>query len=118
MNLPLENPLFLIPAMTGVIFIIVGIIMLKFPPKEINALYGYRTKSSMKNNERWAFAQKYSAKETIKLGALLTLSGLLGFFFNPPGITGMFIGLGLMILAAVLLVIRVENAIKKNFAGE
>ena len=118
MNISLANPLFLIPVMTGVLFVIAGIIMLKFPPKDINSLYGYRTKSSMQNKERWAFAQKYSAIEMAKLGGLLTLSGFIGFFFNPTGKIGMLIGLGLMIIMVIILLLRVENAIKKRFNKE
>jgi len=111
----IENPLFLIPVMTGLIFVIAGFVMLKFPPKEINGLYGYRTKSSMKNQERWDFAQNYSAKEMVKLGLVLTLTGLFGFLFEPQEMLGMIIGLALMFLMMILLIIRVESAIKKTF---
>lgn len=44
-----ENPLFLIPITSGPLFMIAGLVLLKFPPKKINSLYGYRTNSSMKN---------------------------------------------------------------------
>ena len=115
MNMTFDNPLFLIPVMTGVIFIITGWIMMKFPPKDINSLYGYRTKNSMKNKERWAFAQKYSAIEMTKLGGLLTLSGVMGCFFNPTVNTGIVIGLGSMLMVVIMLFLRVENAIKKKF---
>jgi uncharacterized membrane protein len=118
MNIPLDNPLFLIPFTTGLIFIIAGFILLKFPPKKINSLYGYRTNSSMKNKERWNFAQKYSAIELTKLGGLLTLSGLLGFLYRPSGKTALFLGLGLMILMVVILLLRVEKSIKRKFEKE
>jgi len=118
MSTTFDNPLFLIPVMTGVIFMVAGIIMLKFPPKNINSLYGYRTKNSMKNNERWSFAQKYSAFEMIKLGGLLAICGCLGFFFEPAGNIGVFIGLGLIVITSVILFLRVENAIKMKFIKE
>ena len=118
MDITLDNPLFLIPVMTGVLFVITGIIMLKFPPKDINSLYGYRTKNSMRDKERWTFAQKYSAIEGAKLGGILTLCGFMGLFFNPDGKTGMFIGLGLMIIMAIILLFRVESAIKKKFNNQ
>ncbi|OMP32016.1 SdpI family protein [Mangrovimonas sp. DI 80] len=51
--MPVDNPLFLIPASSGTIFVLLGLIMLKFPPKTINPIYGYKTGSSMKNQERW-----------------------------------------------------------------
>jgi uncharacterized membrane protein len=118
MNLSFDNPLFIIPALTGVIFLIVGFIMYKFPPKEINALYGYRTISSMKSKERWVFAQEYSSLEMIKTGAILSLTSVLGLIFKPGGKPGMFLGLGLLILMVVILFIRVERAITNKFENE
>lgn len=118
MNLPFDNPLFLIPSTSGLIFLFAGFIVLKFPPKKINSLYGYRTNSSMKNQERWDFSQKYSAIEMIKLSIILTLSSIFGLIFNPDGRLGMFLGLGLVILMVVFLLMRVEKAIKNKFRNE
>lgn len=111
----IENPLFLIPVITGLIFAIAGFVMLKFPPKNINALYGYRTKSSMKSQKRWDFAQNYAAKEMMKLGVVLAFLGVLGLVFEFQSTTATIIGLGLMILIVILLIVRVEAAIKKRF---
>lgn len=110
-----ENHLFIIPVGAGLIFAIGGFVMLKYPPKNINGLYGYRTSSSMKSKERWDFAQLYSSKEMIKLGLLLALSGMLGLVFKPEPETGMILGLGLMILVVIALIMRVEKAIKNKF---
>jgi len=62
----IENPLFIIPILTGFIFSAAGLIMFKYPPKIINSLYGYRTLISMKSQERWDFAQRYSAQKLIE----------------------------------------------------
>ena len=43
--LEITNPMLL---GVGFIFMLMGIIMFKFPPKSINSLYGYRTASSMR----------------------------------------------------------------------
>ena len=95
-----------------------GFIMFKFQPKKINSLYGYRTNSSMKNQERWGFSKKYSAIEMIKLATLLALSSIIGLVYNRVSKLGMFLGLGLMILMLVFLLIRVEKAIKNKFRNE
>ncbi|WP_107037198.1 SdpI family protein [Brumimicrobium mesophilum] len=113
-----ENPLFVIPTLTGTIFVLVGIIILKFPPKKINSLYGYRTLSAMENKERWAFAQDYSAKKTVKFGALLTLTGLIGLVYYPNEIISMMLGLGLMTLAIIMIIFRTEKAIKIKFGKD
>lgn len=109
-----ENPLFLIPITSGLLFMIAGLILLKFPPKKINSMYGYRTNSSMKNIEKWDFAQKYASIEMMKLGGILTLSGLSGYLYYPSGKIAMFMGLGLMITMVLILIFRVERALKKN----
>jgi len=115
MDLPTSNPMFIIPVSTGLIFLIVGFIMMKFPPKKINGLYGYRTVSSMKNQERWDFAQIYSAIEMMKLGVVLALTGLLGFIVQPNEKIATLIGISFMVILVVVLFIRVESAIKNNF---
>ena len=115
MYIPTDNAVFTIPMISGIIFFMTGIIMIKFPPKHINSFYGYRTKSSMQNKLAWTFAQKYSALEMLKLGALLTFFSLIGFFFKPDETTGKFVGVGLVILMVIILIIRVEVAIRKKF---
>lgn len=110
-----NHPLFIVTSLVGLTFIITGVIMLKFPPKKINSFYGYRTFSSMKSKERWDFAQNYSAKEMIKLGAILTLSGLLGLIYQPSASKTTIIIVGSIILSIITLLIRVESAIEKKF---
>lgn len=80
-----ENPLFLLPILVGPIFMIAGIVMLLFPPKKINYLYGYRTKNSMKNIDRWNFAQNYSAKIMIWTGFFFSLTSLIGCSYGFKG---------------------------------
>ena len=115
MNILFQTPLFLIPVLSGLIFMIAGLIMYKFPPKRINSLYGYRTNSSMKNQDRWDFAQKYASVEMIKLGGLLALSGVLGLIIKTDKIVGMILGLALMLLMIIMLFFRVEKAMKNKF---
>lgn len=115
MKLPIENHIFLICVSVGLISILAGWILMKYPPKEINSLYGYRTKSSMKNQERWNFAQQYSGKEMMRCGGILSLFGGIGFFYDPGEYISMAIGLGAMILSFVILIFRVENALKRRF---
>ncbi|MHA7941947.1 SdpI family protein [Formosa sp. 3Alg 14/1] len=110
-----ENSLFLIPFSSGLIFIVVGIIMYKFPPKKINGIYGYRTSNSMKSQERWDFAQIYSSKQMMKYGGLLSLSGIIGLFFQPSEKTSTVLGLGFMILMVILLLVKVEKKLKEEF---
>lgn len=114
----LDNPLFLIPILTGLTFVIAGIIMIIIPPKKINSLYGYRTSSSMKSQERWDFSQKYVAQELIKFGAILTLSSILGLVYDFSENISTIMGLGFMLIAVIFLILKIEKAIKIRFGNE
>ena len=46
----------------SLIFLVIGIVFWMYPPKKINEFYGYRTTRSLKSQEAWDFAQRYSAK--------------------------------------------------------
>ncbi|MES2574631.1 MAG: SdpI family protein [Bacteroidota bacterium] len=113
-----ENLLLLLPFMTGLIFVIAGFIMLKFPPKSINSFYGYRTSNSMKNQESWDFAQSYSSKEMIKLGFILMTASLLGLVTKFDLFINISIGITLTVLTVILLIFRVEKAIKNKFGNK
>lgn len=68
--------------LTGLVALVGGLLFKKYPPKEINWWYGYRTKLSMKNQEQWDFAQKLGAKNMIKYTSILFLTTLLGFVID------------------------------------
>lgn len=104
-----------LPALVGVIFMIVATIMYFFPPKKINYLYGYRTESSMKSQERWDFAQRYSSIKMIQVGAALFLVSLIGMAFPVSEGENIAIGLILMIPACIVMFWTTEKALKKNF---
>ena len=101
--------------MVSIIFIIVGILTYKFPPKTINNLYGYRTKTSMKNQQTWNFAQTYSAKKMIVIGFIMIILSInfivIDFTDNQVAIFGLII-IG---FSVVYLFLKTENAIKSAF---
>ncbi len=111
----MDNSFLIIPIFTGPIIIIAGFVLLLFPPKKINGLYGYRTSSAMKSQTHWNFAQNYAAKEMIKIGIFLALTSLVGLFINGSKHLEMYTGLGLMVTAIIVLLIRVESKIKNKF---
>ncbi len=112
------SPLMIIPLSVGIIFVLAGVLMNVFPPKKINPFYGYRTSGSMRSQERWAFAQKYAAREMVKCGALLAATSVLGLFFDLNENLAVVIGLSLMIAMIVVLLRRVEKAIANRFQEE
>lgn len=113
-----ENTLFVMPLLVGVVFLITGFIMLKFPPKKINILYGYRTSSSMKLQKRWDFAQIHSSKLMIYYGLGLALFSVFGLLFDVSEGLGVFISIIMIIATILILLYKTEKAIKQKFTNE
>ena len=65
--------LFICTIVVPVIILIIGILFSKFKVKDINALMGYRTPMSTKNQDTWDFANSYFPKVWIvmSLGMLV-----------------------------------------------
>lgn len=104
-----------VPFLVGSVFLLAGILMFVFPPKKINYLYGYRTTSSMKNLERWNFAQKLSSKLLMVFGIILLITGIIGlFFFSDQNVINT-IGIVETILLAIFLFVKTEFDLKKKF---
>lgn len=99
----------------GGIFVVTGLIMYIFPPKKINSLYGYRTTKSMKNQERWGFAQKYAAKVMIVLGVAYIFLLILFSVFDLNKEIQLGIGLGSLLLLAICIFFIVEKKLAKHF---
>ncbi len=105
--------IFLFP--TGLSFLIVGYFFSKNPPKEINMLYGYRTKRSMASQEQWDFAQSYSAKEMMNQGKYLILISLIGLFLKPGETFSIISAVVLILLSCILMIVKTEKQLKEKF---
>jgi len=66
-----------------VFMLVVSFIFLKYPPKKINHLYGYRTKLSMANQEIWKVANDYSAKLMVKITLISIVFPPILYFIYP-----------------------------------
>ncbi|EJP6473927.1 SdpI family protein [Clostridium sp. L74] len=67
----------MISLISAVIFIGFGFLLMKWPPEDINSVYGYRTPFSMKNQDTWDESQRYAGFSMIILGII---QGILGIF--------------------------------------
>ncbi len=110
-----QNPLFITLVLTGISFMIIRMIISKFPPKKINKFYGYRTKSSMKSQERWDFAQEFSNDLMLKYGILLTLIGIGGYFISMSEVVSVFISIAVILILVFTMFYQTEKAIKEKF---
>lgn len=112
------NPLFQLLLVTGALFVAAGLLLFLFPPKQINGLYGYRTKRSMRSQAAWDFAQKYGASRLIYLGLALMAASTVGLLIDMPYALGVGLGLGLLLIGLVLMFRHVEQELKRRFPEE
>ena len=109
------DPMVLILSTGGLIFLLAGVIQQRFPPKKINHLYGYRTATSMKSQESWDFAQQYSAKKMMEMGAFITTLGLLSWIIDLQLFWSVGIALTIVTIGPILMLLKVESELKKRF---
>lgn len=112
---PIAESTLEIPFVTGALFVIVALITLLFPPKKINYLYGYRTIASMKNQQTWDFAQRYSGLKMIQIGFILIAFSLLNIFMQLNEGLQLAFGFTSIILVLAYFFLTTEKAIRNNF---
>lgn len=109
------NPLSLITLASGFIFALCGLIFRFFPPQKINPFLGYRTKSSMRNQETWEIANRFAARLMTQLGIMLAAVGVITFALPATGLTGVGIGIALVLLSAFMQFFFTEKYLRKTF---
>lgn len=104
---------------TGLILVLTGWLTRRYPPQKINSVYGYRTKSSMRNQQTWDAAKRYSSNLILFAGVALSCTGSLSLFlpesFPRPGIIT---GTVLTIVMSLLPIPLTESYLKKTFDRE
>lgn len=97
-----------------------GWLLFRKTPKEINYVYGYRTKRSMMNEETWRFANQYFGKAWYLCGlisvplSVMAITLVLGKGTETVGTIGGIITM-LQMIPLVGAIIPTEIALKKNF---
>jgi uncharacterized membrane protein len=103
------------PALFGVIFMIVGLLASKFPPKAVNMYYGYRTRRSMLNQDTWMEANRYAPILMTRLGLGCLLLGI-GFGFFIGNLTvHLFLMAGITLIAVILILVLTEKRLNTLF---
>ena len=101
-------PLFLV----GLVFSLAALITMKFPPKKINGIYGYRTSRSMKSQENWDIAQRFSSRLMLKQGlVMLAIGGLLIALPLTEEVSAV-ISIALLIVSVIVLFVQTEKKLK------
>ena len=92
----------------------------RFPPKQINQSYGYRSGRSMKSEEAWEAANQYASR---KLLAITTISSVLTLFFyayyeDAMKDYGAVYGLAFISMSVFLVVPMTESYLKRHFSDD
>lgn len=92
----------------------------KKAPKEINAVYGYRTSMSMKNRDTWVFAHNYFGKLWYISGLILlpiSVIPMICFIGRTENVVGTVGGVVCFVQMIPLtgVIIPTEIALKKHF---
>lgn len=93
---------------------------MKGTPKEINAIFGYRTAMSMKNKDTWEFAHKYCGKIWYLCGLILlpvSILSMLVVIGKNNDIVGSYGGIICMIQLIPLVgsILPTEKALRRSF---
>ncbi|MGX5817465.1 SdpI family protein [Chitinophaga lutea] len=98
------NPFFNASLLAGLLFLFMGFLIRKFPPRSMKTWYGYRTFSSTVNEATWHEANQYAAYVSRRLGLVLIPYGLLlAFFFSEQTDLFLYLTVTPVIIAALLL---------------
>lgn len=106
-----------------ILLIIIGRMMWKHCPKQINGIIGYRTSFSMKNMDTWKFAHDYCGRIWWRAGLIILIPSILihiPFYRSNEDIIGI-VGLILCTIQIVVLIatiILTENALKRTFRDD
>ncbi len=105
-----------------VLMIVIGKVFIKNPPRQINGIYGYRTRRSMRNQTAWVFSHLYCGKLWRKFGWVMlpvSMIVMLPVIGKSDGIVGVVGGVVVTAECMVMLVsiLLTEKALAKQFDG-
>lgn len=90
------------------------------PPRKINAVFGYRTSMSMKNQDTWVFAHKRCGKIWFAWGWVLLFVSVVPLLFvvgQEERVVGAVGGAvcGVQLIFLIVSIVCTENALNKTF---
>ncbi|ODS81953.1 MAG: hypothetical protein ABS46_10070 [Cytophagaceae bacterium SCN 52-12] len=109
-----NNALYVTNILLSASLVLMAFIFKKYVPKKRNFIYGYRTRRSMKSEDAWLLANRYSSdlmfKQSIGIG-VIHLAVLL--LWN--GVYALWVLSGLWVVMPFVLLFRTERLLKKKF---
>lgn len=84
-----------------------------FQPKSRNAVYGYRTSTSLRSDEAWRKANKFSARILLILSIILIPLSVSFYLIFPYKNTSIILTSLFVLIMPLLILILTENHLKK-----
>lgn len=114
---------FIFDIIIPLVMLTAGVLMVKKPPRSINALVGYRTERSRKSKQAWDFAQKYFGTLFLKTGVAvfaLTLVASLAVLKSSEKVWSIecIILIALQTISVFVPIVMTEKKLKNKFDGE
>jgi len=103
------------PALPGIIFLIVTMLLYRFPPTKFNKLYGYRSKRSMLSTDTWNEANEYSSFLLNIFGIFAIVLGIILCVFIKDVLVIAIISIMVTIGISVLLIMLTEKRLNTLF---
>lgn len=100
--------------LTGPLLLLVAILFRAFPPRRVNSLYGYRTPRSMRNDDTWKEANRYSANLMVGLSGLLVVFQAI-LLWTLGARTSLLLSTGLTVGVLVILIVCTEVHLGRLF---
>ena len=98
----------------GLLVLVIGYMMLLWPPKRINWFYGFRTKYSMRNRQTWRKGNLYYTKMIMGTG-LMSIAIALACYYLLPFPVSLIIVVGFMIVMFMLSIQLTNDYLKRKF---
>lgn len=112
----------LISLILPALMLALSFLLMRFPPKQINSLLGYRTERAMRSQQAWEEANRYSTKlffqwSCIAIVASAVCAALLGIALQGEAllVSSIFLSIGFVLVEMVIVLVCTEKHLKKQF---
>ncbi|MFD2513643.1 SdpI family protein [Pontibacter locisalis] len=106
--------MFFLHLLPGLLVLMIGFILYKWPPKRINWFWGFRTHYSMRNMENWQEGNRYYAKLILGIGVVSILISWICYYLLPL-LASLLLPIGFMIILFMLSILLTNEHLKRKY---
>ena len=98
----------------GLLVLLIGFILQRWPPRRINWFYGFRTHYSMRNEENWHEGNRYYARIILGIGFISLCISLL-CYYTLSLLVSLLLPLGFMLVLFMLSIVLTNEHLKRRY---